>query len=145
LTQKGDWQNACSAANDWPTEDAANFFNTYFGTATIGSGATFVTGYYEPEIAGSRQHLPGYDVPVYGMPADLVHARPGDARSSPMGRRPLVAMTKRAISSPITSARRSRMANSMARVWKSAGPPIRSNSSSFRCRVRGACADPMGA
>jgi membrane-bound lytic murein transglycosylase A len=88
LTQKGDWQNACSAANDWPTEDAANFFNTYFGTATIGSGATFVTGYYEPEIAGSRQHVTGYDVPVYGMPADLVHARPGDAPVKPNGQTP---------------------------------------------------------
>ena len=88
LTVKSDWQSACAAANDWPTADAANFFATYFGTATVGSGATFVTGYYEPEIAGSRQHIAGYDVPVYGLPADLVHARPGDAPVKPNGQTP---------------------------------------------------------
>ncbi|PKP90731.1 MAG: hypothetical protein CVT77_14220, partial [Alphaproteobacteria bacterium HGW-Alphaproteobacteria-16] len=30
------------------------------------------TGYYEPEIAGSRTRRPGYETPVYGRPADLV-------------------------------------------------------------------------
>lgn len=88
LTIKSDWQSACAAANDWPTADAANFFATYFGTATVGTGATFVTGYYEPEIAGSRQHIAGYDVPVYAMPADLVHARPGDAPVKANGQTP---------------------------------------------------------
>lgn len=88
LTVRDDWQGACTAANDWPVEDAANFFANYFGTVTVGSGAAFVTGYYEPEIAGSRTHIPGYDVPIYGMPADLVHARPGDAPVKSNGQTP---------------------------------------------------------
>lgn len=88
LTVKSDWQNACAAANDWPAADAPNFFKTYFGAVTVGSGASFVTGYYEPEIAGSRQHVPGYDAPVYGMPRDLVHARPGDAPVKSNGQTP---------------------------------------------------------
>ena len=38
----------------------------------------FVTGYYEPEIAGSRTRRPGFEVPVYAMPPDLVRAWPAE-------------------------------------------------------------------
>src|SRR3546814_13303389 len=48
------------------------FFSRYFGTVQVGAGAAFVTGYFEPEIAASRTRQPGYDVPVYRRPADLV-------------------------------------------------------------------------
>ena len=88
LTRPADWQLACHGAAQWPPSDAAGFFAGYFETAVIGDGAAFVTGYYEPEIAGSRTHLPGYDVPVYGQPADLVHAKPGDAPLKPNGQTP---------------------------------------------------------
>jgi membrane-bound lytic murein transglycosylase A len=142
LTVKTDWQSACSAASDWPTADAPNFFNTYFRAVTVGSGASFVTGYYEPEIAGSRQHIPGYDAPVYGMPADLVHARPGDGPVKPNGQTPLAAMTRPAISCPITSAPRSRTASLPGRIWNWPGSPIRSSCSSCRCRARDGCASP---
>jgi membrane-bound lytic murein transglycosylase A len=54
----------------------------------VGEGQAFVTGYYEPEIAGSRYHQAGFDVPVYGVPPDLVHARPGDAPVKPNGQTP---------------------------------------------------------
>ena len=40
----------------------------------VGEGKAFATGYYEPEIAGSRTPAPGYQVPVYRRPADLVEA-----------------------------------------------------------------------
>jgi len=55
----------------------------------VGTGTTYVTGYFEPEIAGSRSHLPGFDVPIYRLPPDLVRARPGDAPPGPDGRQPL--------------------------------------------------------
>ena len=55
----------------------------------IGDGKAFATGYYEPEIAGVRRRQPGYDVPVYAVPPDLVRAKPGDAPANANGQQPL--------------------------------------------------------
>ena len=74
LTVQQDWAAPCAAAPGWPDADAANFFATQFETATVGEGQAFATGYYEPEIAGSRVRQPGYEVPVYRRPADLIEA-----------------------------------------------------------------------
>ena len=54
LTRAEDWQPACAAASAWPRSDAPRFFAEQFESAVVGDGAAFVTGYYEPEIAGSR-------------------------------------------------------------------------------------------
>lgn len=90
LTTNEDWRPACAAAPAWPAARAGEFFATYFATARIGDGAAFATGYYEPEIAGSRDRLPGYDVPVYAMPPDLVRGWPDDiAEAERTGRPPL--------------------------------------------------------
>ncbi len=89
LTRGADWNTACDAASNWPASEARRFFVRYFETARIGDGAAFATGYYEPEIAGVRQRQPGFDVPIYGVPPDLVRARPGDADPQPSGREPL--------------------------------------------------------
>jgi len=89
LTQPQDWAAPCQAAAGWPRDDAARFFAIWFETAEVGSGTTYVTGYFEPEIAGARSHLPGFDVPIYRLPPDLVRARPGDAPAGPDGRQPL--------------------------------------------------------
>jgi len=92
LTRSADWQPACAAAATWPRSDAVRFFDTYFETARIGDGKSFVTGYYEPEIAGQRTQAPGFDVPVYGLPSDLVRGwpdeTPPDQRTgrAPLGR-----------------------------------------------------------
>lgn len=72
LTQNAEWAESCNAAKDWADRDATNFFSRFFGTVQIGAGSAFVTGYYEPEIAASRTQRPGYDVPIYRRPADLV-------------------------------------------------------------------------
>lgn len=88
LTVRSDWQNVCAAAATWPVGDALRFFETRFELARVGEGTTYVTGYYEPEISGSRTHLPGFDVPVYGVPRDLIHARLGDAPVKPNGQTP---------------------------------------------------------
>jgi membrane-bound lytic murein transglycosylase A len=78
LTQGEDWRGACTAAGTWPRADAARFFDSWFETARVGEGTAFVTGYYEPEIAGQRTRAPGFEEPVYGMPPDLVRAWPDD-------------------------------------------------------------------
>lgn len=72
LTPASAWEPACTAARGWTGGDAGAFFERHFETARIGSGAAFATGYYEPEIRGARRHLPGYDVPVYALPPELV-------------------------------------------------------------------------
>ncbi|MCW1383077.1 murein transglycosylase A [Novosphingobium sp. KCTC 2891] len=89
LTRPTDWVSTCTAAATWPASDAARFFANWFETAEVGTGSSFVTGYYEPEIAGVRVRQPGFDVPVYAPPPDLVRARPGDAAPLPDGRQPL--------------------------------------------------------
>jgi membrane-bound lytic murein transglycosylase A len=89
LTRAADWKQSCSAAASWPVSDAAGFFSRFFETAQVGAGTALATGYYEPEIAGVRVRRPGFDVPVYRMPPDLVRARPGDAKPLPSGVQPL--------------------------------------------------------
>jgi membrane-bound lytic murein transglycosylase A len=54
----------------------AAFFRSRFELARIGDGAAFATGYYEPEIRGSRVRMPGYDVPIYAKPPDLLESNP---------------------------------------------------------------------
>ena len=72
LTEAADWKAPCDAATRWPDNDATRFFAEQFDTVQIGNGKAFATGYYEPEILGSRTKRAGYDVPVYKKPADLV-------------------------------------------------------------------------
>ena len=78
LTHQRDWQAACEAAMFWPASDAPRFFLTHFETAIVGDGSAFATGYFEPEIAGCRTRQIGCEVPVYGVPDDLVRAWPAD-------------------------------------------------------------------
>jgi membrane-bound lytic murein transglycosylase A len=89
LTRGADWQAACTSAAAWPQGDAQRFFADHFETALIGDGNAFVTGYYEPEIAGVRTRQPGFDVPVYRLPPDLVRAKVGEAPPNPNGTQPL--------------------------------------------------------
>lgn len=70
LTRGSDWAEACAAAPG--AGDAAGFFRSRFETVQIADGKAFATGYYEPEIAGSRTRRAGYETPVYGVPRDLV-------------------------------------------------------------------------
>jgi len=69
LTQGADWQAACAAAGS--AGDPAAFFARWFETVQVGDGKAFATGYYIPEIAGSREPRPGY-APIYARPDDLV-------------------------------------------------------------------------
>ncbi|PZU12571.1 MAG: hypothetical protein DI606_08550 [Sphingobium sp.] len=86
LTRGSDWNNACAAASSWPEASASEFFSRYFEAVQIGDGKAFVTGYYEPEIAGSRTRQPGYDVPIYKRPPDLVDVDLGQFSDSLQGK-----------------------------------------------------------
>lgn len=74
LTQSEDWRALCDEADR--ATDAASFFQRGFETLRVADGAAFATGYYEPEIGGSRERRPGYEVPVYAKPGDLLEADP---------------------------------------------------------------------
>lgn len=71
LTQGSDWQPACDAVKTW-TGDAISFFAAHMEAVQVGDGKAFVTGYFEPEIAGCRKRQPGCDIPIYKRPPDLI-------------------------------------------------------------------------
>jgi len=72
LTRGQDWANACAAASSWPDISAAEFFARYFEAVQVGDGKAFATGYFEPEIAGSRVQTGIYQTPIYRRPTDLI-------------------------------------------------------------------------
>ena len=65
----GDWRNVCANAHG----DPKSFFASNFTPYAVWGGALF-TGYYEPQIQGSRKRHDGFQTPVYGLPSDLVRA-----------------------------------------------------------------------
>ena len=81
LTRPADWQPLCAEAATLAPGSAASFFQTRFAWLRVGDGKAFATGYFEPEIRGSRTRQPGYDVPVYGLPTDLVKCTRTDGTS----------------------------------------------------------------
>jgi membrane-bound lytic murein transglycosylase A len=72
LTLASDWQALCTEVASLPLVNATAFFRDRFEWARVGTGEAFATGYYEPEIRGSRTRQPGFEIPVYGVPADLI-------------------------------------------------------------------------
>ena len=71
LAQAQDWMPLCVQAASIAPEQAAAFFRDSFDWVRVGNGKAFATGYYEPEIQGSRTPQPGY-APIYAVPSDLV-------------------------------------------------------------------------
>lgn len=71
LTQNPDWQPLCAQAASLDPTYAPGFFYYGFDWVKVGDGRAFATGYYEPEIEGSKTPQPGY-VPIYRVPPDLV-------------------------------------------------------------------------
>ena len=82
LTQPGDWAAVCAeAASIAPGAEAA-FFRDRFDWVRIGDGKAFSTGYYEPEIVGSRAATAAAAVPVYATPTDLVRCTRPDGKTA---------------------------------------------------------------
>jgi len=77
LTQPSAWTAVCNEAATVPPDYAPGFFFYRFDWAKVADGRAFATGYYEPEIEGSRTPLPGY-VPIYRVPADLIRCTQPD-------------------------------------------------------------------
>jgi len=80
LTATGDWLPLCTEASSLAPANAAAFFRDRFDWARVGKGEAFATGYYEPEIAGSRTPALGYEVPVYAKSDDLVRCYGPDGK-----------------------------------------------------------------
>jgi membrane-bound lytic murein transglycosylase A len=92
------WETCRKALSAQPAEadGARRFFEENFTPvhiARLGESSGFVTGYYEPIVAGSRFPNPEFNVPLYRRPPDLVEAghKPGSApfpnRGALVGRR----------------------------------------------------------
>ena len=81
LTRPQDWQELCSLAALANLRSAADFFRDRFEWVRVGDGKAVATGYYEPEIAGSRIPQVGYEVPIYRTPPDLVRCTKPDGTS----------------------------------------------------------------
>jgi membrane-bound lytic murein transglycosylase A len=62
-----DWRGICGLAQ------APDFFERNFTPFAVAGEALF-TGYYEPQIRGSRSRTGAFQTPVYGLPSDLVRA-----------------------------------------------------------------------
>ena len=65
-----DWRDVCMRADG----DAKIFFEQNFTPFVVGGGDGLFTGYFEPEIRGSRTRQGAYQTPVHGLPPDLVRA-----------------------------------------------------------------------
>lgn len=91
LTRRGEqWQNLCTRARSINAKsDPAirSFYESEFAAYQIRDDDRrpdgVVTGYFEPEIEGSRSYAPPFIYPVYGDPEDMVFL---DTRRLPAGR-----------------------------------------------------------
>ncbi len=90
-----DWRAGCARARRLADKDAdraaiATFLTTEFAAFAINPAAAepgLFTGYYEPELRGSRVRGPGFSVPLYAPPEDLVMVDLGAFRSELRGQR----------------------------------------------------------
>ena len=86
----GSYQPACRAAQALPSDDeptARRYLQTWFLpylASDRGSPDASLTGYFEPEFAGSLSRTPEYTVPVYGRPSELVTLSNGEPGGQPV-------------------------------------------------------------
>jgi len=79
LAKQDAWRNTCTAAAgvSSPNREAARrFFELNFTPFQVlradGADEGLITGYYEPQVRGSRTATPRYRYPLYGVPDDLL-------------------------------------------------------------------------
>ena len=89
----GDWKPACAAAlnaRDLPADAARGYFGQWFAPAVAtnhGDAVGLFTGYYEPELNGSRKKQGRFQTPLLARPADLVMVDLGAFREALKGER----------------------------------------------------------
>ncbi len=88
-----DWRQPCTAAAALDEHDngaARGFFETWFRPyrcANNGATEGLFTGYYEPELRGSRSRGGAFETPLMKRPPDLIAVDLGDFRADWRGER----------------------------------------------------------
>ena len=84
LINKPAWKKVCTLANSLDTKTGSKpnsasvrayfmqYFSAYQTTNSDGSTEGLITGYYEPQLKGSRKKSVNYPHPLYSTPEDLV-------------------------------------------------------------------------
>ena len=87
------WLQICRAASEFGArisqDNARRFFESWFEAYRLtdnGNPNGLITGYYEPELRGSRRPSRKYHVALYRRPPDLVSANLGQFRKDWKGR-----------------------------------------------------------
>ena len=84
------WQEPCDAAEAQDPTGARSFFEARFSPVQVRAGREpegLFTGYYEPELNGSRMRDGHYTTPLLARPADLVSVDLGQFRPGWRGQR----------------------------------------------------------
>lgn len=73
-----EWQPICKLASQAASSKAAAkaFFEMLFLPTLVGQPPALFTGYYEPELRGSKTKAAPYVYPIYKKPKDLVDGQP---------------------------------------------------------------------
>ena len=73
LIDGDDWKPLCRLAPDalHNADASRQFFEQHFRPVLVGRPPALFTGYYEPELAGSRVRTARFAYPIYRMPPDL--------------------------------------------------------------------------
>ena len=72
-----DWNSLCAVAQSQGSESAKAFFELFFRPVKISDGNTALfTGYFEPELDGSRYRTPRFRHPIYKMPPEARQSNP---------------------------------------------------------------------
>ena len=72
-----DWSSLCAVAQNQKPENARPFFELFFRPVLIEDGKdAMFTGYFEPELSGSKTRSTRYRYPVYKMPPEARRNQP---------------------------------------------------------------------
>lgn len=94
---RADILEACAGAKTAPTDAARQFFETFFRPFAVLNNDEDVglfTGYYEPELTGSKERRDQRQTPLYGRPQNLVMVDLGLFRDEWQGERIAGRVTK---------------------------------------------------
>jgi membrane-bound lytic murein transglycosylase A len=75
MTSRPEWRGTCAAAAQLSpvTEHTVReFLTANLRPLQVTRTTGLLTGYFEPQLPGSRTHLPGFDTPLYSPPDDLL-------------------------------------------------------------------------
>ena len=72
-----DWRSLCAVAQSQSADSAKSFFELFFRPVRITDGNDpLFTGYFEPELDGSRRPTSRYRYPLYKMPSEARRSNP---------------------------------------------------------------------